>query len=107
MWREKVSEKYTGLPGIRDLHDFLTIAVPPNKAEMKVREKCYAGAPQDTPTKVKKDFTNTESCIPRVTDSYQSRGNLGTLTDSKLSHLKQMYANFIDEEKWPEFIKCA
>ena len=40
-WREKVGEKYSNLPGIRDLHDFLTIAVPPNKIVMKVREKCY------------------------------------------------------------------
>ena len=35
-WREKMGEKYSNLPGIRDLHDFLTIAVPPNKTVMKV-----------------------------------------------------------------------
>lgn len=29
MWREKVGEKYSNLPGIRDLNDFLTRAVPP------------------------------------------------------------------------------
>ena len=40
MWREKVGEKYTSLPGIRELHDFVTIAVPPNKIVMKVPEKC-------------------------------------------------------------------
>ena len=84
----------------------MTIAVPPNKTVMKVREKCYAGALRDTPM-VKKDGTNTESCIPRITDSYQSRGNLRTLTVGKLSHLKQMYANFIVEEMWLDFNKCA
>ena len=36
MWREKVGEKYTSLLGIRELHDFVTIAVPPNKIVLKV-----------------------------------------------------------------------
>lgn len=31
MWREKVGGKYSNLPGIRDLQDFLTRAIPPNK----------------------------------------------------------------------------
>ena len=104
-WREKVGEKYSNLPGIRDLHDFVAIAVPPNKIVMKVREKCYSGALRDSPTKVKKDFVSTDSCIPRVTDSYKARGNLRSLTDNKLGHLKQMYANFIAEEIWPDFVK--
>ena len=56
MWREKVGEKYTSLPGIRELHDFVTIVVPPNKMVMKVREKCYSGALRDTPTKVRKSM---------------------------------------------------
>ena len=42
-WREKVGEKYSNLPGIRDLHDFVTLAVPTNQIVMKVREKCYSG----------------------------------------------------------------
>ena len=99
MWREKVGGKYSNLPGIRDLHDFLTTAVPPNKIVMKVLEKCYTG------TKVKKGFVSTDFCIPMVTDSYKARGNLRILTESKLGHLKQMYANFIPEEKCPDFIK--
>lgn len=43
-WREKVGEKYTNLPGIRGLHDFMCIATSPNGVLMKVRQKCYAGA---------------------------------------------------------------
>ena len=104
MWREKVGEKYSSLPGIRELHDFVTIAMPPNKIVMKVREKCYSGALRDTPTKVKKDYNATDSCIPKVTDSYSARGNLRSLSENKMGHLKQMYANFIPQEKWPDFI---
>ena len=89
-WREKVGAKYSNLPGIRHLHDFAAIAVPPNKIVMKVREKCYSGALRDSPTKVKKDFISTDSYIPRVTDLYQARMNLRSLTDNKLGHLKLM-----------------
>lgn len=104
MWREKVWEKYTSLPGIRELQDFVTIAVSPNKIVMKVREKCYSGTLRDTPTKVKKDFNATDSCIPKVTDSYSARGNLRSLSENKMGHLQQMYANFIPQERWPDFI---
>ena len=107
MWREKVSEKYSNLPGIRDLHDFLTTAVPPNKIVMKVREKCYSGTLRNSTTKVKKGFVSTESCIPKVTDSYKARGNLRLLTESKTSHLKQMYTHFIPEDKWPDFLQSS
>ena len=100
MWREKVGEKYTSLP---DLHDFVILAVPPNKIVMKVREKCYTGGLHDTPTKVKKDFNATDSCIPKVTDSYSARRNLRSLSENKMGHLQQMYANFI-QERWPDFI---
>lgn len=46
-WRE-VGEKYTSLPGIRELHDFVTVAMPPDKVVMKVHARCYAGALRDT-----------------------------------------------------------
>ena len=55
-WREKVGEKYTSLPGIWELHDLVTVAMPPDKVVMKVRERCYAGALRDLPTKVKCGF---------------------------------------------------
>ena len=69
-WREKVGEKYSSLPGIRELHDFVTIAMPSDKVVMKVRERCYTGPLRDTPTKVKRGFTADQSCVPRVMDTY-------------------------------------
>ena len=70
---EKVGEKYTNLPGIRDLHDFVTIAMPFDKVVMKVREKCYSGPLRDTPTTVKRGFAAGDSCVPRVTDTYRAK----------------------------------
>lgn len=72
-WRE-VGEKYTSLPGIRELHDFVTVAMPPDKMVMKVHERCYAGALRDTPTKVKNGFCANESSIPRISNTYKARG---------------------------------
>jgi len=101
-----VGKKNFKLPRIRDLHVFVAVAVPPNKIVMKVHGKRYSGTLRDSPTKVKKDVS-TDLCIPRVTDSYKARGNLRSLKDSKLGHLKQMYANFIAEEKWPDFVNFS
>ena len=74
---------------------------------MKVREKCYTGGLRDTPTKVKKNFDATDSCIPKVTDSYSARGNLISLSENKMGHLQQMYVNFIQQERWPDFIRST
>ena len=103
-WREKVGEKYSSLPGIRELHDFVTVAMPPDKVVMKVCERCYAGPLRDTPTKIKRGFTADQSCIPRVTDTYKAKSLVKQIPESKLGHLIQMYNNFIEEERWPDFI---
>ena len=94
-WREKVGEMYSSLHGIQELHDFITITMPPNKVVMKVHKRCYAGPLQDTPTKVKRRFTADQSCIPGVTDTYQAKSLVQQIPESKLGHLIQMY-NFIE-----------
>ena len=68
-WREKVGEKYFSLPGIQELHDFVSIGMPLDQVVMKVRERCYAGPLWDTPTKVKHGFSAHKSCIPRIKDT--------------------------------------
>lgn len=47
-WQNTVTQKYTNLPGIRDLHDFLALKNPDTDAVMKVRENCYAGTLKNT-----------------------------------------------------------
>ena len=45
-WRDRLSVKYTKLPGIRDLHDFILVRNPiTNHSMMSVRKLCYSGAP--------------------------------------------------------------
>ena len=71
---------------------------------MKVREKCYTGTLKDTPTKLKKAFLHVanDSCIPRVSDTYQSKGLLPPLTDKKMKDLKQI---FIQVDRCPDFLR--
>ena len=101
-WRERVGEKYTNLLGIGDLHDFTCVATSPSGVLMKVREKCYTGTLKDTPTKVKK---GTDLCIPRVSDTYKSKGLLRPLTDKKTEDLKQMFEKSIQVDRWPDFLR--
>ena len=102
-WRDKVGEKYTKLPGIRELHDFIVIRHPStNHAIMKVREHCFEGTLQETPMKVAKGHLATENAIPcSEIDTYQQRNKVGELSSTKAAHLQQMYANFVSEERCP------
>ena len=52
-WRDKVGDKYTKLPGIQALHDFLIVRDPAtNNAIMKVRKQCYKDAFKETSMKI-------------------------------------------------------
>ena len=43
-WRKTVANKYSNLPGIRELHDFLALRNNGQDAAMKVRDNCYTVA---------------------------------------------------------------
>lgn len=42
-WRDTLGEKYSDLPGVRKLHDFLFIKAHTGQVVMKVREQCFNG----------------------------------------------------------------
>lgn len=93
-WGEVVSEKYSNLPGIWDLHDFLALRF---SAIMKVRETCYTGTLVNTPMRI-----NDTSCIalPTVSHSYYALKSVKELSEKDLH---QMYTNFIHREKRHEY----
>lgn len=68
-WRECVSVKYSNLPGIRSLHDFLAVKNPGQPAIMKVHDLDYAGPLADTPMKLAGDSSPTTRAIPTVNDT--------------------------------------
>ena len=81
-WRDTVTKKYNNLPGLRGLHEFLAPRNPGANALIKVRDNCYTGI-RDTPMKVAKGTSQTESVLPGVGQSYYALGMIKELSDSK------------------------
>ena len=99
-WRSLLSDKYSNLPGIRSLHDFLIVKHPlTGSAVMKVRKYCFEGSFENTPMKV----TRQECVLPTPNHSYVMLNKLCSLTDSKLKDIRHMYSQYIDPEMWPDF----
>ena len=104
-WRNTVTQKYTNLPGTRDLHDFLALKNPDTDAVMKVRENCYAGTLKNTPMRITKGKNPADKAIPGVTQSYAAKCLVKPLSDSKMTHLRRMCRNFIPQEHWHELYR--
>ena len=104
-WRESVNQKYSNLPGIRIMHDFLCLHNPGCSAIMKVRDLCYQGTLRDTPMSLSQGYSPTTRALPLVTDSYRAKGNVKSLSETKEHHLKQMYTNFIPNHRWHELLR--
>ena len=68
VWRKTVAKKYSNLPGIRGLHDFLAPRNSGQGAVMKIRESCYTGTLKDTPMKITKGMSASDiaTCIPEL-----------------------------------------
>ena len=73
--------KYTKLPGIRSLHDFVIVKSPTtNDAKIRVRNYCHEGAIRDAPIGVAPGHVASEDAFP--TESYLVKGNIHTLLDT-------------------------
>ena len=101
-WRDIVGEKYTKLPGIRSLHDFLIVRHPVSAdAIMKVREHCFKDSFQETTMKLVKGRTAAERAMPSIDDTYKKRGKVGQISSVKTHHLQQMYSSYVPVERHP------
>lgn len=104
-WRDLIAQKYANLPGIHSLHNFLALKNPGVDAVMKVRDECYTGVLKNSLMRLEKGYKPVDVALPRVSDSYVSRGRVRAISDTKLTHLKQMCSNFIPEDQWHEILK--
>lgn len=94
-WRSSL-EKYSTLPGIRDLHDFIFVRQPGSDVKLKVCPLCYTGPISDSSFHVKRSYSLSESAIPSAA---MSSGQIGSLLETKISHLRQMSDSFIPPER--------
>ena len=97
-WRDRLSAKYTKLPGIRDLHDFIIVRHPTtNHSMMSVRRLCYTGAPRPSTIQVR-DYSILITFDEE--ENYLDLGKGRSLSESKLMSL-----NFIPEERLISVLK--
>ena len=104
-WRAKISAKYSKLPGIRELHDFIIVRLSESDNEtatVLVREWCYSGTPKKSPLKLNSSFAANINVFP--CECYDQLNKTHQLTEAKLTHLTQMCQNFIPEERWLDYI---
>lgn len=105
-WRDKVSQKYSKLPGIRELHNFLIVRNPTtNNAMMLLREFCHGGPAKPTTLSLNSGVSPGFNCCPGPSETYHQLGKTRVLQSTKLAHLQQMCSSYIAPERWFEFLK--
>ena len=97
--------KYSKLPGIRSLHDFVfAVSASTGKLVCKVRKLCHTGSYEDASIRVQAGQSESENVIPNATHNYSSLNKLRQLSDTKLSDLRQMSTSFIPRDRHLPFL---
>ena len=102
VWREAVAKKYSKMPGIRNLHDFVfSKHCVTGEVVARTRTMCYSGQFTPATMHILAGQNATERIEPQT---YEVLKKKRSLSESKMSNLKQMYQNFIPAERWLEFL---
>lgn len=103
-WCTCLSQKYSNVPGIRDLHDFFAVKSPASTSVIfKVRHSCYEGKIFVTKMRLHQG-QEAIAVSPSESSSYTNQGLVKTLNSSKTSQLLQMYTKFISRNRWLSFL---
>ena len=105
-WRSKLM-KYSKLPGIRSLHDFVFVKNSVhNTVVAKDRKTCSSGTFEKTTMHITSGRDVSENVIPDpVSQSYAALGKFKSLSESKQKHLRQMYKDFVPRDRRLSFIE--
>ena len=104
-WRSLNTTKYSKIPGIRSLHDFMYVPHPVTSAVVaRVRKSCHSGPFEHSMTHILKGISAEECIFPdQEHDTYTALGKK-SLTESKMNHLQSMYKDFIPPDRHLLFI---
>lgn len=105
-WRTPIASKYSKIPGIRSLHDFVYVSHLVTSAVVaRVRKSCHSGPFENSVTHVLQSKDAKECIFPdQVSGTYAAKGNVRPLSKSKLEHLHSMYRDFIPPERYLSFL---
>ena len=95
-WRKALEKKYSDLPGVRKIHNFLIVRTG-DDVVMKVRSSCHTGTLDNSSLRI---INPTEVCSPD--SSYLSLAK--PFPADKLAYVTQMCNKFIPPERWPRSI---
>ena len=99
-WRDVLGEKYSSLPGVRNLHDFLIVRPNPGKTViMKVQEHCFN--PHEEPT-ASPLHVISDTAVPTLLSYKQARAH--RISEEKMAHMVQMYNSFVPLDRRPDFL---
>ena len=97
-WRESLGDKYSDLPGVRKLHDFLVVKAHSGNVVMKVRENCFASEWKDSPLRVR-DHT-----VQGVPTTAYSNSHLHSISAEKMGNMITMYDRFVPPSRRPSYL---
>ena len=96
-WRSIMDKKYSNLPGVRKMHDFMIVRGVNSEVVMKLRTHCHTGTPIESPLHV---VDPTQSGSPR--SCY--RDHPRSLAADKITHVTQMCHRYVPPTRWPSYI---
>lgn len=103
-WRTKLT-KYTKLPGIGSLHDFVVVRNSTTSSILcKTRRLCYKGSFETATIHVKAGHRVDELVIPTAAETYFGKNKLRRLSDTKFNRLRQMSMSFIPNDRRFSFL---
>lgn len=97
-WRQTLGRKYSDLPGVRKLHDFLIVRQHNGEVVMKVRQHCFTGAWKESPLHVIQPDIQGE---PATTYKEEQTRHLSA---EKMANMITMYDRFIAPDRRPEYL---
>lgn len=97
-WREYLGKKYSDLPGVRKLHDFIVVKTNTGEVVMKVRERCYTGEWNRSPLRI------LNPSLPDTLLSTYSATHLHDIPEGKMADMITMYNRFIPPDHRPDYL---
>lgn len=97
-WQDTLGHKYSDLPGVRKLHDFLVTRTHDGLVLMKVREQCFTGAWRESPLHI------VNPNIPGTPTTNYLEAHKHSIKEDKMANMVTVYNRFIPPNRRPDYL---